>query len=105
MRGQGGEPLPHVQGACPRHRRRTACRGPGAGPHRSSATRWGTDEVRHNGTGSGRFHHHAVGDLTLVYEGPGTTADPGLTLAISTPPSPDSPPWSEPRHPNPVIRR
>ncbi|OSC50506.1 transcriptional regulator, partial [Streptomyces sp. 4F] len=28
-------------------------------------TRWGAHNVRHHGTGTKRFHHHTVGDLTL----------------------------------------
>ncbi|MFI2410338.1 helix-turn-helix transcriptional regulator [Streptomyces sp. NPDC018947] len=47
-------------------------------------TRWGAHDVRHHGTGTKRFHHHAVGDLTLAYEGLETAAEPGLTLTIHT---------------------
>jgi transcriptional regulator with XRE-family HTH domain len=47
-------------------------------------TRWGAHNVRHHGTGTKRFHHHAVGDLTLAYEGLEMTAEPGLTLTIYT---------------------
>ncbi|MFE4481400.1 MULTISPECIES: helix-turn-helix transcriptional regulator [Streptomycetaceae] len=47
-------------------------------------TRWGTHNVRHHGTGTKRFHHHAVGDLTLAYEGLNMAAEPGLTLTIYT---------------------
>ncbi|WP_406395583.1 hypothetical protein [Streptomyces sp. NBC_00882] len=32
-------------------------------------TRWGAHDVRHHGTGTNRFHHQAVGDLTLAFEG------------------------------------
>ncbi|MFJ9777311.1 helix-turn-helix transcriptional regulator [Kitasatospora sp. NPDC101157] len=45
-------------------------------------TRWGAHNVRHHGTGTKRFHHHAVGDLTLAYEGMDMAAAPGLTLTI-----------------------
>ncbi|MFI2780845.1 helix-turn-helix transcriptional regulator [Streptomyces sp. ALB3] len=45
-------------------------------------TRWGAHDVRHHGTGTKRFHHHAVGDLTLAYEGLEMAAEPGLTLTI-----------------------
>ncbi|MEU9731405.1 helix-turn-helix transcriptional regulator [Streptomyces sp. NPDC048002] len=47
-------------------------------------TRWGAHDVRHHGTGTKRFHHHVVGDLTLAYEGLDMTAAPGLTLTIYT---------------------
>ncbi|WP_018655643.1 helix-turn-helix transcriptional regulator [Actinomadura flavalba] len=47
-------------------------------------TRWGTHDVRHHGTGTKHFHHHAVGDLTLAYEGLEMAAEPGLTLTIYT---------------------
>lgn len=46
--------------------------------------RWGAHNVRHHGTGIKRFHHQAVGDLTLAYEGLETAAEPGLTLTIYT---------------------
>ncbi|MFF9623632.1 helix-turn-helix transcriptional regulator [Streptomyces griseosporeus] len=47
-------------------------------------TRWGAHNVRHHGTGTKRFHHAAVGDLTLAYEGLEMAAAPGLTLTIYT---------------------
>jgi transcriptional regulator with XRE-family HTH domain len=47
-------------------------------------TRWGAHDVRHHGTGTKRFHHPAVGDLTLAYEGLEMAAEPGLTLTIYT---------------------
>ncbi|WP_405928067.1 helix-turn-helix transcriptional regulator [Streptomyces griseus] len=47
-------------------------------------TRWGAHDVRLHGTGTKRFHHEAVGDLTLAYEGLELTADPGLALTIYT---------------------
>lgn len=53
-------------------------------------TRWGAHNVRHHGTGTGtgtgtkRFHHQAVGDLTLAYEGLEMAAEPGLALTIYT---------------------
>ncbi|WP_033220272.1 helix-turn-helix transcriptional regulator [Kitasatospora phosalacinea] len=46
--------------------------------------RWGAHDVRHHGTGTKRFHHPAVGDLTLAYEGLQLTADPDLTLTVYT---------------------
>lgn len=55
-------------------------------------TRWGAHNVRHHGTGTKRFHHHAVGDLTLAYEGlemaaepasPASPAEEGLRLLAS----------------------
>ncbi|MDL5206418.1 helix-turn-helix transcriptional regulator [Streptomyces sp. ALI-76-A] len=47
-------------------------------------TRWGTHNVRHHGTGTKYFHHRAVGDLTLAFEGLEMAADPGFTLTIYT---------------------
>ncbi|MEU0054206.1 helix-turn-helix transcriptional regulator [Streptomyces sp. NPDC006309] len=47
-------------------------------------TRWGAHNVRHHGTGTKRFHHQAVGELTLAYEGLEMAAEPGLTLTIYT---------------------
>ncbi|WP_159765924.1 helix-turn-helix transcriptional regulator [Streptomyces sp. HM190] len=47
-------------------------------------TRWGAHNVRHHGSGTKRFHHPAVGDLTLAYEGLEMTAEPGLSLTIYT---------------------
>jgi hypothetical protein len=54
-------------------------------------TRWGAHNVRHHGTGTKRFYHQAVGDLTLAYEGLEMAAALGLTLTIYTaePGSPD----------------
>ncbi|WP_406314325.1 helix-turn-helix transcriptional regulator [Streptomyces sp. NBC_00118] len=47
-------------------------------------TRWGAHDVRHHGTGTKRFHHSAVGELTLAFEGLEMAAEPGLTLTIYT---------------------
>ncbi|MFJ9041836.1 helix-turn-helix transcriptional regulator [Streptomyces sp. NPDC102406] len=47
-------------------------------------TRWGAHDVRHHGTGTKHFHHHAVGDLSLAFEGLEMAAAPGLTLTIYT---------------------
>ena len=47
-------------------------------------TRWGRHDVRHHGTGTKRFHHPVVGELTLAYEGLEMAAEPGLTLTIYT---------------------
>ncbi|MCX5084230.1 helix-turn-helix transcriptional regulator [Streptomyces sp. NBC_00401] len=47
-------------------------------------TRWGAHNVRHHGTGTKRFHHSAVGELTLAFEGLEMTAEPGLTLTVYT---------------------
>ncbi|MBP0459371.1 helix-turn-helix transcriptional regulator [Streptomyces montanisoli] len=54
-------------------------------------TRWGAHNVRHHGTGTKRFRHEAVGELTLAYEGLEMAAEPGLTLTVYTaePGSPD----------------
>ncbi|QEU83390.1 helix-turn-helix transcriptional regulator [Streptomyces viridosporus] len=45
-------------------------------------TRWGAHNVRHHGTGTKRYRHQAVGELTLAYEGLEMAAAPGLTLTI-----------------------
>lgn len=47
-------------------------------------TLWGAHNVRHHGTGTKRYHHRAVGELTLAYEGLEMAAEPGLTLTIYT---------------------
>lgn len=47
-------------------------------------TRWGAHNVRRHGSGTKNFHHHAVGELTLTYEGMELTAEPGLSLLIYT---------------------
>ncbi|MFB7597385.1 helix-turn-helix transcriptional regulator [Streptomyces sp. NPDC056160] len=47
-------------------------------------TRWGAHDVRHHGTGTKRFHHPAVGELTLAFEGLEMAAEPGLTLTVYT---------------------
>ena len=47
--------------------------------------RWGAHNVRRHGSGTKNFHHHAVGDLTLTYEGMELTAEPGLSFLIYTP--------------------
>ncbi|MFD3683834.1 helix-turn-helix domain-containing protein [Nocardiopsis sp. NPDC058631] len=43
---------------------------------------WGAHNVRHHGTGFKTFHHSAVGEMTLAYEGMDLEAEPGLTLTI-----------------------
>ena len=45
-------------------------------------TRWGSHTVRHHGSGTKRFHHPVVGELTPAVEGLELAADPGLTLTI-----------------------
>ncbi|MGW7069281.1 helix-turn-helix transcriptional regulator [Streptomyces sp. NPDC054855] len=45
-------------------------------------TRWGAHDVRHHGTGTKRFRHEVVGELTLAFEGLELAAEPGLTLTI-----------------------
>ncbi|MEV7886822.1 helix-turn-helix domain-containing protein [Streptomyces sp. NPDC002817] len=47
-------------------------------------TRWGTHNVTHHGTGTKRFHHPVVGDLTLAWESLAMAAEPGLTLVVYT---------------------
>ncbi|MFG2741531.1 MULTISPECIES: helix-turn-helix transcriptional regulator [Streptomyces] len=44
--------------------------------------RWGAHDVRHHGTGTKRFHHEIVGEITLAFEGLELAAEPGLTLTI-----------------------
>ncbi|MFI6562214.1 helix-turn-helix transcriptional regulator [Streptomyces sp. NPDC050534] len=46
--------------------------------------RWGAHNVRRHGTGTKRFRHPAVGDLTLAYEALDMAAEPGLTMTIYT---------------------
>ncbi|CAM5635061.1 hypothetical protein SVIOM342S_01258 [Streptomyces violaceorubidus] len=47
-------------------------------------TRWGAHNVRHHGTGTKRFHHHAVGDLTVAFEGLELAGAAALTLTVYT---------------------
>ncbi|MDN5546071.1 MAG: helix-turn-helix transcriptional regulator [Rhodococcus sp. (in: high G+C Gram-positive bacteria)] len=46
--------------------------------------RWCAHYVRHHGTVFKNFHHSAVGELTLAFEGLEMAAEPGLTLTIYT---------------------
>jgi transcriptional regulator with XRE-family HTH domain len=41
---------------------------------------WASHDVRFHRTGTKRFHHPLVGDLTLAYEALELPADPGLTI-------------------------
>lgn len=45
---------------------------------------WGAHNVRTHGSGTKRFNHPVVGELTLAYEELSITADPGLVLMIYT---------------------
>lgn len=45
---------------------------------------WGAHDVRTHGSGTKRFNHPVVGELTLAYEELAITADPGLVLMIYT---------------------
>jgi transcriptional regulator with XRE-family HTH domain len=45
---------------------------------------WGTHDVRTHGTGTKRFHHPDVGELTLAYEELAITAEPGHVLIVYT---------------------
>ncbi|MYX25470.1 helix-turn-helix domain-containing protein [Streptomyces sp. SID8381] len=47
-------------------------------------TRWGAHDVRRHGTGTKRFRHPAVGDLTLAYEALDLAAEPGLGMTVYT---------------------
>jgi hypothetical protein len=53
---------------------------------RSEAFRslWGRHDVRRHSTGVKTFHHDAVGDLTLSYEGLQLTGEPDLQLTVYT---------------------
>ncbi|NUR59859.1 MAG: helix-turn-helix domain-containing protein [Catenulispora sp.] len=44
--------------------------------------RWGAHNVRLHGSGTKRFRHLVVGELTLAYEGLEMAAEPDLTLTI-----------------------
>ena len=44
--------------------------------------RWASHNVRLHGTGTKRFHHHVVGELTLAYETMALNAEPDLALTI-----------------------
>ncbi|AKZ60185.1 putative DNA-binding protein [Streptomyces ambofaciens ATCC 23877] len=46
--------------------------------------RWGAHDVRRHGTGTKRFRHPAVGDLTLAYESLDLAAEPGLSMTVYT---------------------
>jgi transcriptional regulator with XRE-family HTH domain len=46
--------------------------------------RWGAHDVRRHGSGTKRFRHQLVGELTLAYEGLELTAEPDLTLTVYT---------------------
>lgn len=45
---------------------------------------WAAHDVRTHGTGTKRFDHPVVGELTLVYEELAVTAEPGLVLLVYT---------------------
>jgi len=45
---------------------------------------WGSHDVRTHGTGTKRFQHPDVGELTLAYEELVLTAEPGLSLLLYT---------------------
>lgn len=45
---------------------------------------WSAHDVRTHGTGTKRFHHPVVGELTLLYEELAVTAEDGLSLLIYT---------------------
>jgi transcriptional regulator with XRE-family HTH domain len=48
------------------------------------STLWAAHDVRWHTTGTKRFHHQVVGDLSLAYEGLTLAADPGQTLIAFT---------------------
>jgi transcriptional regulator with XRE-family HTH domain len=45
---------------------------------------WGAHDVRTHGSGTKRFHHPVVGDLSLAYEELAITAEPGQVLLVYT---------------------
>lgn len=45
---------------------------------------WGAHDVRRHGTGTKRFRHPVVGEVTLAYEELAITADPGHKLLVYT---------------------
>lgn len=45
---------------------------------------WSAHDVRTHGSGTKRFHHPLVGELTLVYEELALTAEPGVVLIVYT---------------------
>ena len=45
---------------------------------------WGAHDVRTHGSGTKRFNHPVVGELTLAYEELAITADPGFVLMVYT---------------------
>jgi transcriptional regulator with XRE-family HTH domain len=47
-------------------------------------TRWAAHNVRRHDTGSKRFHHPVVGDMTLTYENMTLVADTELTMFVYT---------------------
>ena len=47
-------------------------------------TLWGSHDVRTHGTGTKRFRHPDVGELTLAYEELSVTAEPGLVMIVYT---------------------
>jgi hypothetical protein len=47
-------------------------------------TRWAAHDVRYHDTGSKRFHHPVVGDLTLTFETMTLVADSDLTMFVYT---------------------
>ena len=47
-------------------------------------TRWARHDVRQHGSGTKRFDHPVVGELTIAYEGLELVAEPGLVLTIYT---------------------
>ncbi|MCX5401618.1 helix-turn-helix transcriptional regulator [Streptomyces sp. NBC_00102] len=47
-------------------------------------TRWSAHDVRRHGTGTKRFCHPVVGDLTLAYEVLDLAAEPGLGMTVYT---------------------
>ena len=53
-------------------------------PQRDLPRLWADHNVRTHGTGTKRFQHPVVGELTLAYEELAITAEPGLVLLVYT---------------------
>lgn len=45
---------------------------------------WARHDVWHHDAGTKRFHHHAVGDLTLAFNGLDLVGEPGIQMTVLT---------------------
>ncbi|MEJ2578202.1 MAG: transcriptional regulator, partial [Kineosporiaceae bacterium] len=69
-------------GRSPRDRTLTGLVGELSTRSEAFRTRWAAHDVRLHRTGTKRFRHPVVGDLTLTYEVLDLTADPGQALVV-----------------------